>query len=318
LDYARFLRLRAAAWDRFETDLERARSRPGELDHDALEGLAVRYRQVLLDHATAASRFAGTRAATRLSRLALAGTHALVHAPAPPRRGVIHFFRNAFPRAFRRQLPQLLVAVSIFVACAAFGLRLGAVQPGVGATLLGPATLEGLEEGRLWTESLVSAIPPEISSSAIARNNMSVAITGWAGGALLGLGALYVLVLNGLMLGTIFGVTGRYAMDLEQLEFVAAHGPLEIFLILVTAAAGLRRGLALAIPGERRRAETVSDAGLDALVVLGGCLPWFLVLGVVEGYVSPSPGLAAVQKGALGAALLGSFLLLAWGRPEPE
>jgi hypothetical protein len=53
-------------------------------------------------------------------------------------------------------------------------------------------------------------------------------------------------------------------------------------------------------------------------VVLGGCLPWFLVLGVVEGYVSPSPGLAAVQKGALGAALLGSFLLLAWGRPEPE
>ena len=318
MDYARFLRLRGPTWDRFERELEASRSRPSELDYGRLEQLAIHYRQILLDHALAAARFAGTRAAARLSRLALAGTHALVRAPAPARRGLGHFFRNAFPRAFRRQLPQLLVAIGVFLGCAAFGQRLGAVQPGVGAALLGPSAIEGLEQGRLWTESLVSAIPPAVSSSAIARNNMSVAITGWAGGALLGLGALYVLVLNGLILGAIFGVTSRYAMADELFGFVAAHGPLEITLILVTAAAGLRMGQALAIPGDRPRAETLSGAGLDASTVLGGCLPWFLLLGGVEGFVSPAPGLAVLQKAALGAALLGAFLLLAWGQPEPE
>jgi ABC-type maltose transport system permease subunit len=51
--------------------------------------------------------------------------------------------------------------------------------------------------------SLVSTVPPAVSSSGIATNNMSVAMAGWAGGAALGLGALYVILLNGFLLGLI-------------------------------------------------------------------------------------------------------------------
>jgi len=318
VSYARFVRRGGPIWDSFERDLSAARSRPRDIDHADLESLAFRYRQVLHDHALASARFRGTAAATRLARLALMGTHWLVRSPEERRGGLGYFFTDRFPRAFRAQAAHTLVAFTLFAVCAGFGFRLGALQPGVGAALLGPATLENLEEGRLWTESLVSAVPPSVSASAIARNNMSVALTGWAGGAVAGLGSLYVLVLNGLMLGAVLGITSRYAMAGELLSFVAAHGPLEISLILVTAGAGLRLGLALVVPGDQPRRRAGSKAGGEALAVLGGCLPWFLILGVVEATISPAPGLAPELKALLGLGLLMLFGLLAWGRVPEE
>jgi uncharacterized membrane protein SpoIIM required for sporulation len=316
LDYARFARLRGPIWESFARDLAEAKARPKALDYEALENLAFHYRQVLHDHALAVTRYPGTAAAKRLARLALAGTNGLVRAPTPPNRGLRHFFVRRFPEAFRAQAKHLIAVVALFAVGAAFGFRLGAVQPGAGISILGPESIEGLEQGRLWTESLVSVIPPSVSASTIARNNMSVALMGWAGGALAGLGSVYVVALNGVLLGAVFGVTSRYAMAGLLLEFVVAHGPLEIGLILVTAAAGLRLGQTLVVASDGPRREGVTSAAVQALAVLGGCLPWFVLLGIVEATVSPAPTLPFVVKATLGVSLLGAFLALAWGRPE--
>jgi uncharacterized membrane protein SpoIIM required for sporulation len=179
----------------------------------------------------------------------------------------------------------------------------------VALALLGPDTVEQLARGQLWTEALTTTIPPAFSSSAIATNNMSVAVTAWAGGALAGLGALWVVLLNGFMLGAVFGATARFGMATALLEFVAAHGPLELTLILVSAAAGLAMGSALLRAEDLPRSVTVPRAAREALVVLLGCLPWFLVLGVVEAFLSPSPTLPWVWKALLGMALEVCFLI---------
>jgi hypothetical protein len=50
--------------------------------------------------------------------------------------------------------------------------------------------------------------------------------------------------------------------------------------------------------------------------VLLGCLPWFVVLALVEVFVSPSPEIPAGAKLVLGLALEGAFLALAL-RPVP-
>ena len=57
MNYARFLRLRSAIWDDFERRLEAAQGEPATLAHADLEAVARLYRQVLHDHALAASRF---------------------------------------------------------------------------------------------------------------------------------------------------------------------------------------------------------------------------------------------------------------------
>lgn len=311
--YARFVSLRGALWDRFEERLARFESRPGAIGYDDLEELAVDYRQVLQDHAWARTRFAGTEVADRLQRLALAGSVWLQRREDDSRRGVVHFFFHAFPRAFRRQLPLTAICGLLLWAAGLFGLGSAIFEPRLVEVMLGPQAVRGLAEGRLWTESLTTTVPPSVSSSAIATNNMSVALTAWAGGALAGVGSLWVVLLNGYMLGAIVGGTLHWAMAGELLEFVAAHGFLELTLILVTAGAGLGIGRAILEAGDRPRAEAVREASREALVVLGGALPWFVVLGFVEALISPHPTLGWAPKLVAGLALETAFLVWALG-----
>lgn len=314
MDYSRFVRLRKPVWDGFEEQL--APGKQSAAGYDGLEAMALRYRQVLHDYALASSRFPGTAAARRLRGLAVEGTRRLT-GDRGERRGLMGFLGRTFPRAFQRQLDLLGIALGLFLFAALWGLVLTVLRPALGLSILGPQALNGLEEGHLWTESLVTTVPPAFASSRIATNNLTVALMAWSGGVLAGLVPLYSILLNGLMLGAVFGVTLHYSMAGALLEFISAHGPLEITLILVCAAGGLNIGRALVAADDRPRALALRETGRDALAVLLGCLPWFVVLGVVEAFVSPAPQIPPPLKALLGLLLEGLFLSLAF-RSVPE
>jgi len=318
MDYARFVTLRRPLWDRFEQDLEISRRGTG-LSYEQVEEMALRYRQVLHDHAWARARFPGTGAAQRLARLAVAGGTRL-QGEEPQRTTVVDFFFVRVPAAVRAQGRWIGIAVALFLVTVVLGLGVAVYEPGVAVALLGPDAVAGLRQGHLWTESLTTTVPPAFSSSRIATNNMSVALAAWAGGALAGLGSLWVVVLNGFMLGAAFGVTARFSLAPELGTFVLAHGLLEMTLILVSAGAGLAVGAALLRADDLPRSVTVPRAAREALVVLLGCLPWFLVLGLVEAFLSPSPAIDWRWKAALGVALEVCFLapiLLGAVRAQP-
>ncbi|PYQ57341.1 MAG: hypothetical protein DMF53_23005 [Acidobacteria bacterium] len=309
MDYARFIRLRRPLWDAFDGELAAARGMRN-VGYDGLEEMALRYRQVLHDHALAAARFPGTAAARRLQALALAGTRRLT-GEGRRRTGAVAFFLRTFPAAFQRQRDLILIALALFLLGALWGLAMAVLRPELGLLFLGPDAVRGLEEGRLWTESLVTTVPPSVSSSGIATNNITVALTSWGGGVLAGLVPLYIVLFNGLLLGAVVGVTLHYSMAGELLRFIAAHGILELTLILICSAAGLGIGRALVAAGDVPRPLALRAATRDALAVLLGCLPWFLVLALVEVFVSPSPEIPAGAKLVLGLALEGAFLALA-------
>jgi len=314
MDYARFIRLRRPLWDAFDGQLA-AGGKPRNVGYDGLEEMALRYRQVLHDHALAAARFPGTAAARRLQALALAGTRRLT-GEGRRRTGAAALFLRAFPAAFQRQRDLNLIALALFLLAVLWGLAMAVLRPELGLLFLGPEAVRGLEEGRLWTESLVTTVPPSLSSSGIATNNVTVALSAWGGGVLAGVVPLYIVLFNGLLLGAVAGVTLHYSMAGELLRFIAAHGILELTLILVCSAAGLGIGRALVAAGDVPRPLALRAASRDALAVLLGCLPWFVVLALVEVFVSPSPEIPAGAKLVLGLALEGAFLALAL-RPVP-
>ncbi len=312
MDYSQFLRLHERDWEDFGRRLADARQHPGSLDYDSLERLALAYRQVLQDHALASWRFPGTGAARRLARLAIEGTRWLHGALDDRRHSLRRFWTRTFPLAFRGTARSLAITVSVFFVAALFGFFLAMVQTRLAVSLLGPSTIEKLESGHLWTESLVRSVPHAISSSGIATNNIAVALVGWAGGALAGLGSLYIVLFNGFLLGALLGVTHHYGMASRLLEFVAAHGQLEITLILVSAAAGLEVGRALIAAGDVPREWALREAARQSLAVVLGCAPWFVLLAIVESFLSPDPNLPAWIKVLFGSALEALFLLAAW------
>ncbi len=312
MDYQRFAELRKDAMSEFEQGLANARSQPRALGYRGLERLAFRYRQLLHDHALAAARFPGTALAWRLRKLVLEGTHWLQRDTGDHLPTLGGFVSRTFPLACRRLLPLIGAVAALFLLAGLFGYALTVVEPALGLAFLPAPAIEGLKHGRLWTESIFAVTPGAAVSSLIAVNNLKVALAGWAGGAAAGLGAFYIVLLNGLMLGAVLATTAHYSMTTSLLTFIAAHGPLEISMILVTSAAGLGVGRALVVAADRPRAELLQAAGRDALIVLLGCMPWILLLGFVEGFLSPSPEISPGFKVALGLLLESLFVIWAW------
>lgn len=316
MDYSRWVSSRRRIWDEFDARIGAGRAAPSEMSFEDLEELALGYRRILHDSAVARTRYPASAAARRLENLSLQGAFILQGETRPERFTLRHFYGRVFPASCRRILPRLQLALVIFLLSAVFSGVAALASPGLGLRMLGEKRVDDLRQGRLWTESLTTGLPPGMAASGIARNNMTVAIIAWAGGSLAGFGPLYALILNGALLGGLFGVTWHFGMAGALGAFVSAHGPLEIFLILMSAAAGLELARGLIVAGDRSRGRTLKEAGTISLNVLLGSLPWFLLLGVVEAFVSPNPQLPLFLKMGTGALLLASYLAVAFRKEQ--
>ncbi len=314
MTYAEFVKRREPAWLAFENNLAQLR----QLDYEAVEQLAVDYRRVLQDYTFARDRFPGTGATRRLQQLSRSATRILLNQESRNRSGLGVFFLQRFPRTMRRHLTTLAVSAALFLTATLFGLVLAMAQPGLSRILLGEEAIEGLKQGRMWTESLTSTTPQSVSSSGIATNNLSVALTTWVGGALAGSLTLWILILNGFHLGALFAITMQYSMAGELGEFVLAHGPLELSVIVIASGAGLLLMRGLVQFDDRPRGEMMRTMGNDSLVIMGGCLPWLVPLALIETFLSPQPAIPVAVKAAVGCAVLAVFLVVAFRRPTTD
>jgi uncharacterized membrane protein SpoIIM required for sporulation len=199
------------------------------------------------------------------------------------------------------------IALLIFAAAAAVGAALTFQDPDFKLSILGPQMVQTIEKREMWTHSIVGIKP--LASSAIMTNNMSVAFTTFALGITGGLGTIYMMLFNGVLLGVIGMACHLSGMSLQLWEFVAPHGVLELPAIFIAGGAGLRIASGLLFPGYLPRRESLARAGTDAVQLLLGCIPILIIAGTIEAFISPS-GLATGLKFALAGALF--TLLLAY------
>ncbi len=317
MDYRLFLEQGQSSWVQLE-ELFRSVRRSGleKLTHDELEGLAASHRRAVSDFAYARTHFPGSSAERRLRQLAFEGHRHLAarREPAVPR--LKRFLRLDVPLAFRNSSGAIAVAVAIFLGAALLGAVLTTVNESVADVLVGREGVEGLRDGKIWTDEVGKVMPGSVLSSRIFTNNITVALLCWLGGALLGVGTLWLLVFNGLHIGAVFTIVWQYGLFDRLLAWVSAHGPLELFLIVVASAAGLElaRG-EIQATHEPRAVVMARHAKRSAHLALG-VAPWLVLLGFVEGFVSPQMDLATSFKALIGIALLGAFLAYAL-RPLP-
>jgi uncharacterized membrane protein SpoIIM required for sporulation len=149
-------------------------------------------------------------------------------------------------------------------------------------------------------------------AAGIMANNISVAFNAFALGITAGIGTCFVIIFNSMMLG---GFTAHFAnsgLTYELMSFIIPHGVLEIFAILVSAAAGLRLGLSFAMPGRLTRSSSLRIGAKEAVLLVLGTIPMFIVAGLIEGFVTPSyiPGIIKIILGLAVGFLTITYLLL--------
>ncbi len=298
---ARWLAKRKPHWARLTELVERAQQRGFEsLSHRELQELGLLYRQTATDLAAIREDPTSHTLSVYLNEL-LGRAHNLVYMG---RRGgvgrVAHFYAHEFPKVFRETFSYTLLAFCVFLAGLAVGGLSTLAQPRFSSYILGPEMSDTIERRVDWTHSIVGLEPRE--SSRIMTNNLSVAIAAFALGIVAGIGTLYLLFFNGMLMGVILAACWEAGMLPKILTFIVGHGSLELPAIFIAGGAGLLLARGLLFPGLLTRRASLAEAGAKAVRLFLGVIPLLIVAGIVEGFISPSP-LSWALKCALGAAL---------------
>lgn len=251
-----------------------------------LQELALLYRQTASDLASVREDPTSNHLALYLNQL-LGRAHNLIYMGRKVSgRGLWTFFKDEYPVIFRETFPDTLAAFVIFLAAAFAGFLMGIADPSFSRHVLGPNMIETIEQHKMWTDSIVTV--KAAASSAILTNNISVAFATFALGITAGIGTVWMMLLNGLMLGVVSVACWREGMSLSLWSFVAAHGVLELPAIFIAGGAGLGIARGLLFPGSLPRRESLVRAGAQSVRLVLGTIPMLLVAGFVEGFVSPT------------------------------
>lgn len=308
MDYATFMERGSVSWDRMEALIDAAGRDLGRLSADELEALVAAHRAVVSDFAWARTRYPDAGTTARLRALAFRG-HQLLAEPDPPLpRRIWRFFSDGYPRLFQQTLPATLGATALFGGATLLGVVVGGVNPDAARLFIGEEAIQGLRESTIWTDQVGEMQDATSLSTMIFTNNIRVALAAWAGGALAGLGSAAALLFNGLMFGCMLTVTWQFGM-LDRLHaWIAAHGPLELFLICCAGGAGFTLARGLVDDRGRPLYQTLAEAGRRSVRLALGTVPWFVLCGIVEGTISPQMELATSLKQIVGVVMLTIFL----------
>jgi uncharacterized membrane protein SpoIIM required for sporulation len=309
----RWLEKRRPHWNRLE-QLVAASGRQSvtSLTSAELQELALLYRQSASDLSSVREDPTSRQLAAYLNQL-LGRAHNLIYmGRRASRRGIWAFYKDAYPRIFRETFPDTFAAFVLFLVAGMWGVLMGLADPGFSHYFLGPHMMQSIENHKMWTDSIVTVKP--MASSGILTNNMSVGFAAFAFGITAGLGTVWMMLLNGLMMGVVGVACWREGMSLSLWSFVAAHGVLELPAIFIAGGAGLGIAKGLLFPGLLARKESLVRAGSRSVRLVLGTIPMLLIAGFVEGFVSPTnlpPYVKFLLAGGLGTLLV---LYLASGK----
>jgi len=282
-----WLEKRKSHWVRLEHLLDQAHNHGlKSLPRSELQELGLLYRQAAAD-LSALREDPTAQNYSRSLNLLLARAHNTIYSgeKSSPFK-IFHFYRYTYPAIFRRQLPLVTTAFIVFVLGAIIGLLLTLTNPDFMRLYLGPHMMETLEHHEMWTDSVVAIKPA--AASGIMTNNMSVAFIAFALGITFGVGTVYAMLRNGILLGVIGGACWFYGMSLSLWSFVAPHGVLELPAIFIAGGAGLLLAKGMLFPGLLPRRDSIARAGTEGVQLMLGTIPILIVAGSIEGFISPS------------------------------
>jgi uncharacterized membrane protein SpoIIM required for sporulation len=316
---AHWLEKRQSHWNRLGLLLDQVRNQGlKSLTRMELQEFGLLYRQAAADLSALREDASGKSYARTLNVLLSRAHNTIYSGQKSSAWGIVQFYRSTYPRIFRRNLGLINVAFLLFLAGGLGGMLLALTRPDYMRLFLGPGMMETIERHQMWTDSVVGIKPA--ASSFIMTNNMTVAFITFASGITAGLGTVYMMVFNGVMMGVIGVACWLAGMNVPLWSFVAPHGVLELPAIFIAGGAGLRIAQGLLFPGLLSRRDSLAQAGGEAVRLLMGTVPVLVVAGCIEGFISPSPGIPWQWKFAMASAnavIFFSYLLFAARGVEP-
>ena len=282
MDRDTFVERHAPTWDRL-AELVADRSL-GPRDSDELVRLYLRTSSHL---ATARRRYADPELLLHLNTLVARANARVYGTRTQTLQGLRHAFTRTFPAAMWHLRRPILLATAVFVAVFAATTVWIATSPAALDVAIPPEVRDAyLAED---FENYYSSQPAGQFAALVFTNNARIGILAFASGIAFAVPTLAVLGYNALNVGVAAGAFHAAGRAPLFWGLILPHGLLELSAIFVAAGTGLAIGWALVSPGDRTRAEALTEAARRAIVVVVGLVLVFLVAGLLEAFITPSP-----------------------------
>ena len=278
---AAFVRQNKDKWLKFESALQKNT----EISPDELSAL---YMEVTDDLSYAQTFYPQSNTLLYLNNLASNAHQNIYKTKRESGNRFISFFTEEFPREFFHYRKQLLLTFVIFILFSAVGAFSAASDGAFVRSIMGDAYVN------MTLENIASEDPMAVYKKmeevdmflGITINNIRVALSAFVFGIFLGLGTVFMVMQNAVMLGSFQYFFYDQGLLWESVRTIWIHGAIEISVIIIAACAGLVVGRSMLFPGTYTRLTSFVKGVKAGLKIVISTIPFFIIAGFLEGFVT--------------------------------
>lgn len=216
---------------------------------------------------------------------------------------ILQFFAAEFPQTLRRHWVQFCLALSFFYGPGiVFGLACFH-DPELIYTMLNDSAVAEMEylynpaEGEVMGRTKArQAASDFMMFGHYIYNNISIGFQTFAGGMLVGLGTLFYLVFNGLVIGGVSGYLTKIGFGDNFWLFVSGHSAFELTAIIICGTAGLLLAKAILSPENWPRRHALKLAAKDSVRLICGAAGMLVLAALIEAFWSSTMTVPAAIK----------------------
>ncbi len=302
-----FEQLYQPLWQLLEAQIIELEKTDGYLKGNELASFASRYRRLCHFHALAKDRHYSSHLVDKLGDLVVRGHQQLYRRKQPFFQQLISFIVAGFPRLVRAQQAYVWWATALLYVPGLLIYLAILWQPDLVYTITSPEQVSNFEEMYDPQNRTIGAARESDTNVQMfgfyIKNNIGVSFQTFASGILFGVGTIFFLVYNGLVMGAVAGHLTNAQFTETFFTFVVGHGSFELTAICISGAAGLQLGYALLAPGNYSRIEALKRASKVAIQLVYGVIIMLVIAAFIEAFWSSNNILMPWQK-----YLVGGFL----------
>ncbi|AJR03751.1 stage II sporulation protein M [Siansivirga zeaxanthinifaciens] len=250
--------------------------------------LASQYIQVVNDLAYAQTYYPKSKVLIYLNQLAAKAFQKIYKTKTEDTNRIIDFWKREVPLICYQYRQFIYVAFIIFFAFTFIGAISAANDGEFVRSILGDEYVD------MSLENIKAGDPVAVYKSGsnwgsfigITVNNLKVGIMAFILGVFGGIGTIYILFKNCIMLGSFQYFFYEKQVFWESVRGIWIHGSMEIFAIVIEAAAGLILGASILFPATYSRYESFKKGTKTGVKILISTFPFTFSAGFLEGFIT--------------------------------
>ena len=257
-------------------------------DFDNPDELASQYIHVINDLAYAQTYYPKSKVITYLNQLSANAYQKIYKTKTTDTNRIISFWKTEVPLICFQYRKFIYIAFLIFFAFTFIGAISAANDGEFVRSVLGDnyvnMSLENIEAGD--PVAVYKSGSNWGSFIGITINNLRVGLIAFVLGVFLGVGTLYIMFKNCIMLGSFQYFFYDKGVFWESVRGIWIHGAMEIFAIVIECAAGLILGASILFPATYSRYTSFKKGAKIGVKILISTFPFTFAAGFLEGFIT--------------------------------